>query len=411
MLFKLNRDFGRPSIFLAACLVALPCLTLQAQQFSILDLGSLGGPMAGASGLSTGGLAVGFSATPGADLHAFVWDGAMHDLAPVAGATQSHAFTLDALGNPLGVSYVLGGLTDSATLWQAGIPSMLSTFTPHATNAAGTIVGYVSLPMIGQGWVDRACIYRNADLTTLTTLGGSFAYANAVDASDRIVGMSYTTGENARRACLWLNNQPLDLGTLGGANSQAYAINNAGQVVGVSDTATGKPHAFLYTLNAAGQVTARADLGELGGGHSTAYALSDRGEAVGTSNSQAFYWYNGQMVDLSQRIPAGAGWTLLTASAINDNGQIAGMGFVLGFPHAFLLTPVAPDFDHDGDVDQSDFAHFQECYSGPAKAQTNPACRDALLDGDSLVDHHDFEIFQACFSGPGITAEPACWRQ
>jgi probable HAF family extracellular repeat protein len=398
-------------VALAACVALSPCSMLVGQQYSILDLGSLGGPASGAFGINAGGLTVGVAATAQANFHAFRWDGSMHDLPPLFGDTQSVAFAIDALGNPVGMSYVMGELAPHAVRWQGSVPSFIDSFAPRSVGDTGVIVGYSSTTITGRGWVDRACVLRNATLSILPGLGGSNSYANDVDASGRIVGTSFQTDDMTRRACLWLNDQPLDLGTLGGASSQAYAINNAGQVVGLSNTSTGQAHAFLFVVNSSGQVITRTDLGELGGGHSVAYALNDRGEAVGTSNSQAFYWYNGQLVDLSMRIPAGTGWTLSSASAISDNGQIAGTGFVLGQPHAFLLAPVAPDFDHDNDVDQRDFAHFQACYTGPAKPQINAACWDALLDGDTFVDRNDFLLFQGCVSGPGVPASPACWRQ
>jgi hypothetical protein len=38
-------------------------------------------------------------------------------------------------------------------------------------------------------------------------------------------------------------------------------------------------------------------------------------------------------------IPAGSGWTLEEAHAINDSGQIAGFGLFNGKTQAYLLTP------------------------------------------------------------------------
>jgi hypothetical protein len=157
-------------------------------------------------------------------------------------------------------------------------------------------------------------------------------------------------------------------------------------------------------------VLSRTDLGELGGGYSYAYGVSGRGEAVGTSDSRAFYWYQGRLVDLSRRIPLNSGWVLSNATAINDKGQITGLGTFQGWPHAFLLSPVAPDYDHDGDVDQADFGHLQVCYVTSGASQNDPTCRDTLLDGDGSVDLNDFAIFQKCSSGPGVPALRDCWR-
>jgi probable HAF family extracellular repeat protein len=387
----------------------LLCATAQAQQFSITDLGSLGGPIAGAFAVNANRLVVGYSALPNASFNAFLWNGTLHDLPPLAGDTQSHAFAVNDLDQITGVSYVLGGLAVHGVLWQGVTPSNLGDFAPRGLNTAGTVVGCVSTAVVGQGWVDRACVLRSGSLMTLPTLGGSFGYAYDLNASEQIVGMSYTAADNARRACLWQNDQPLDLGTLGGANSQAYAINAAGQVVGVSDTSAGTPHAFLYALSS-GQVTSRTDLGTLGDSYSYAYALNARGEVVGTSNSRAVYWNAGATVDLNKHIPYDSGWMLTNATAINDTGQIVGLGTYQGWPHAFLLTPAAPDFDHDGDVDQDDFAHLQLCRTKSGAAQDDPACWDALLDGDDSIDNKDVDLFKKCISGPTVPASPDCWR-
>lgn len=49
-------------------------------------------------------------------------------------------------------------------------------------------------------------------------------------------------------------------------------------------------------------------------------------------------WQGGAAIDLSARLTA-AGWTLTTAAAINDIGQIVGTGLHDGQVRAFLLTP------------------------------------------------------------------------
>lgn len=70
--------------------------------------------------------------------------------------------------------------------------------------------------------------------------------------------------------------------------------------------------------------------------------------------------------------------------------------------------PVPGDFDNDCDVDLADFGHFKSCALGPAVAQPDPACADALLDPDGDVDLDDFGIFQRCYSGESTPADPNC---
>jgi len=66
------------------------------------------------------------------------------------------------------------------------------------------------------------------------------------------------------------------------------------------------------------------------------------------------------------------------------------------------------DYDHDGDVDLSDFAHFQVCLTGPQVAQTDPNCQDAKMDANNNVDADDLTVFLRCMKGPYIPPDPNC---
>lgn len=71
------------------------------------------------------------------------------------------------------------------------------------------------------------------------------------------------------------------------------------------------------------------------------------------------------------------------------------------------LAIKAPDYDHDGDVDDIDFRVFAECGSGP-KIPIRRECADRDLDFDNDIDSTDFGIFQRCFSGPDNYWDPDC---
>ena len=125
-----------------------------------------------------------------------------------------------------------------------------------------------------------------------------------------------------------------DLGTLGGANSLAYRINDRGQAVGYSETGAGATrHAFLTTDGQMRDLGTVPDLDD-----SVAYDVNSAGEAVGMAaalfpdapGTRALLWRGGQTIDLSRLLPPNSGWTLDEARAINDRGQIAGLGHFHG---------------------------------------------------------------------------------
>ena len=77
-----------------------------------------------------------------------------------------------------------------------------------------------------------------------------------------------------------------------------------------------------------------------------AYDINESGQIVGSAslggegwNASALLWQDGVMMDLNTLVPPGSGWTLETARAINDCGQIVGEGLVDGERRMFLLTP------------------------------------------------------------------------
>jgi hypothetical protein len=64
------------------------------------------------------------------------------------------------------------------------------------------------------------------------------------------------------------------------------------------------------------------------------------GAAVTGSNYRAFLYDHGVMSDLNALVSNLDGWTLQSASAINDSGAIVGYGLLGGAQHGFLLSPV-----------------------------------------------------------------------
>lgn len=70
------------------------------------------------------------------------------------------------------------------------------------------------------------------------------------------------------------------------------------------------------------------------------------------------------------------------------------------------------DADADGDVDQADFAVWQQCLTTGGSVPSDPIyCRCFDRDnqiGDGDIDLLDYTAFEQCASGPGVSANPAC---
>jgi probable HAF family extracellular repeat protein len=93
------------------------------------------------------------------------------------------------------------------------------------------------------------------------------------------------------------------------------------------------------------------DLGTLGGNTSRSYGIDSDVQVVGASTLpdgitwHAFMWKDGMMYDLNDYISPELGIILAEAVAINDQGQIAAVGYAAAEPwppetwQSFLLTP------------------------------------------------------------------------
>jgi probable HAF family extracellular repeat protein len=308
---------------------------------AILDLGTLGGSFSLASKINAGGQVIGDASTRGdLESHAFLFSGGrMLDLGTLGG-TMSTATALNDAGNVVGDSYVRGDLSFRAFLYWDGTMTDLGTLggslsTSIGINSIGQVVGnsYV------QGDVGyHAFFFSNGKMIDLGTLGGAESFAVAVNDLGHVAGESFTAADEDH-AFLFSNGVMLDLGTLGGTYSAAVALNGAGQVIGNATTADdAEQHAFLHS----GGVM--RDLGTLGGAFSSATALNSRSQVVGDAQdaqgrARAFLWENGTMVDLNSLLPANSGWQLVSASFLNDAGQVVGFGILNGKPGWYLFTP------------------------------------------------------------------------
>jgi hypothetical protein len=131
---------------------------------------------------------------------------------------------------------------------------------------------------------------------------------------------------------------------------------------------------------------------------------------------QAWTGSSGGFVTTTVSLPASAAgqniklrWRLGSDTSLGATGWYVDSISVLdGYTCCSLRA--SADFDGDGDVDQTDYGHFQACLTGAGVAVTDADCQDADLDqgAGNDVDSDDFTVFVHCYSGPDIAADPAC---
>jgi len=332
---------------LAVCILGTLSLSspVFAVDYSITGLGTLGGSTSYALGINNYGQIVGDSSVAGnATSYAYAYsNGVMTNLGTLSGTTGSYAVGINNNGQIVGNTYTGMYTSSHAFIYSNGSMQDIGTLGGSSSiilgsgiNNSGQVVGISGTT---GGAAMHAFLYNNGRISDLT-LSTGLDWAVDINDSGQIAGMNTSS-----HASLYSNGNLTDLGTLGGQTSFTTELNNNGQVVGASYVAGNTNlHAFLYSNG--GMI----DLGAQPGMDSYAFGINAGGMVVGqlqvvpgqfgpANSYRAFLYNNGAMTDLNTLLAADSGWTLYSATSINDWGQIVGTGNFNGLDQAFLLTP------------------------------------------------------------------------
>lgn len=254
------------------------------------------------------GQIVGRAGTAGGRVHATLWDeGAMFDLGTLTGEGDSFAADINDLGVVAGSSTAAVG--QSAFTWTAsskGFVDYGNTDPPYRLAVAGFNGINNQGLMVGTSYIlldpFHASFAREGQrgVTDLSPPGrNSVGMALAVNDLGTIVG--YQSDENGViQAAIFSEGGPIEfLGTLGMDESWAQDVNQANVIVG---------RAFAF--------------------------------GVGELITKAFVWDDGEQHDLLSLVNNPEGWTLIEATAINDDGVIVGNALLNGESRAFMAIPV-----------------------------------------------------------------------
>jgi probable HAF family extracellular repeat protein len=323
--------------------ICSPSNVLSAEaRYSIQDLGDLGlasSPQSWANAINDQGQVVGgsYAATSGENVlfHAFLWskETGMLDLG-TAGYFNSGALSLNNAANVAG--YVVTGPpqyqyhTTFAAQWTQS-PS--GAYSPTIIDTIGVASGINDCGQVVYNNVrnGQVCgtLWENGTRTNIPF------YPEDINNQGEVVGWvakgAYVWNKSSGATALPLLPQC--------SEASAYAINETGVVVGSEGTGTNNRQACLWRM---GQP---ALLGAFGN-YSYASDINDNNEVVGTTATSAgeaaFIWTaGGGMELLTSLLQPESGWQLMSATAINQKGQIVGQGISPeGHMHAYLCTPI-----------------------------------------------------------------------
>jgi uncharacterized membrane protein len=364
-------NFNRRLIACALASTSLVASTFAQPRYAVTDLGVLPGcDTSVAVGLNDRGDIAGYCQNRG-DQVAVIWrNGQLINLGKLTGGTFAAATSINSQGTVVGDGDTGDG---RPRIWVSTANGLYNFFSnnggnTHATSIGDTgfIGGYYTKSLSGNtsGW--RGSIwtpdprdprkYRQTDLPVIPGINSKFtsAISWAFNQSGQAAGWA-ANDLIGQHACFWNNDSThsiVDLGTYPGDwSSLAWGMNDLGQVAGESHPPFAN-RAIVWNNDPAHTPTelpllAGDNMGSASRinnlGHTLGWsAFSPDGSFNNMGPEKLVLWREGAVFDLQSILDSvsGAGWMISTASAINNLGQIVGLGVHNGQNRAYLLTPL-----------------------------------------------------------------------
>lgn len=322
---------------------ALACTSLQAVTYSLVDLGEGYATDINASGKVVGNNGAAGWYFDGTSRTNLIFDGLYDGMPPEAAFKNLHAASANAISDN---GQITGHLifpinTVNPYRYNGVDPAMIfNPITPgRGINDAGSVVGET---------------FR-IDGNTVSSHPGVQPRAYAINAGGFAAGSVSPNGQEVAATFLGpdaieLNLAGLNLPELprgGSYSSKASSINAGGIIVGNVTMSVGGHSQTGWGFIYAG--TTASALGGLGGSFVQANDINDNGLIVGRATlldgtPHAVLFTDGIATDLNLQLATGGdGWVLTEATAVNQAGQIVGLGTKNGEVRAFLLNPASND--------------------------------------------------------------------
>lgn len=294
-------------------------------QWSLVDIGTLGGPGSYGAAINNSGVVAGCADVAGGGAHAFAWSaGTMVDLGTASDAPGSScALAVNSQGTVAGRAS-----SGELVIWNGSAVTRLGVHGDIGDiDDRGVVVGSYR-----DGAASVAFRYANGALSPLGALGdnGGFpadGFASGINARGQIVGRSNGL------AFIHEHGAMRPLGTLGGSSSGAKSVNDRGDIVGMATDTHGQPQSFIFD---------GAMRGLPAPGYSGAVAINNRGQVVGSAEGSFGYLIEGDSYTRLDTLPAvqAKGWRRVVPTGINDRGWIVGTAHTReGDMRAFILMP------------------------------------------------------------------------